>query len=416
MHYSIDRRHFIRTGSALLALPWLESLAGAAETPRPRRMVAVCTAFGLYGPALFPETAGREYKPSEYLQILSDLRSDFTIFSGISHPDIGGDHASESCFLTAAKRPRSPGFRNSVSMDYLAAKHVGNATRFPLLSLATDSVAPLTRTQSGAPVGAEYSPSRLYARMFLAGRPKEIEKELVRLQQGQSILDHMGERLSSLKKRLSVGDQRQLSDYTEAIREMEKRLHANEEWVKRPKPKVDEPKPQDNPDKSDFIGRSKLMFQMIRLALQTDSTRVCSLFIRGMDLTPPIEGVKENHHGLSHHGRNPAKIKELKIVERAEMAMFRDFLLSLRNTEDGSGNLLDHTQVLIGSNLGDASGHGTTNLPILLAGGGYRHGQHIAGDRRDNTPLCNLFVTMLQRFGLETEKFGSSTGHMNDLL
>jgi len=226
----------------------------------------------------------------------------------------------------------------------------------------------------------------------------------------------MGGRLNSLEGRLSRNDKQQLADYTEAVREMEKRLHASEAWVRKPKPKVDAPKPSDNNDKSDFIGRANLMFNMIRLALMTDSTRVCSLFIRGMDLTPPIEGVKENHHGLSHHGRNPAKIKELKIVEKAEVACFRDFLLSLKNTSAGDGNLLDHTQVLIGSNLGDASGHGTTNLPILLAGGGFRHGKHVAGDRKKNTPLCNLFVTMMQRFGMEVDSFGSSTSTMNDLL
>ncbi|MEX0867257.1 MAG: DUF1552 domain-containing protein [Pirellulales bacterium] len=415
MQYSINRRHFLRTSGAVLALPWLESLAGAAEPTPPRRMVSVCTAFGLYGPSLFPSTAGRDYSPSEYLKILAELRGDYTIFSGISHPDIGGDHASEACFLTAAKQPRRPGFRNTVSMDFLAARHVAGATRIPLLSLSTDDAGGLTHSQSGAPIRADWSPSKLYARMFLAGKATEVEAELQRLKNGQSILDRMQDRFDALTPRLSHRDQQQLADYTEAVREMEKQLHAGEQWVHRPKPTVDEPPPQDNPDKSDFIGRSKLMFQLIRLALQTDSTRVCSLFIRGMDLTPPIEGVKENHHGLSHHGRNPAKLAELKLVEQAEMQAFREFLVDLRQTSEGAGSLLDHTQVLIGSNLGDASGHGTTNLPIILAGGGWKHGQHIAGDTKNNTPLCNLFVSMMQRFGMEIDAFGSSSGTMNGL-
>ena len=157
------------------------------------------------------------------------------------------------------------------------------------------------------------------------------------------------------------------------------------------------------------------MLKLIRLALQTDSTRVVSLFIRGMDEKPPIEGVTEGHHGLTHHGHNPAKIEQLRIVERLEMSVFRDFLVALRDTQEAGQSLLDSTQVLIGSNLGDASSHGTTNLPILLAGGGYRHGQHIEGDRKQNTPLCNLFVSMLQRFGVETNSFGSSTNTMNGL-
>ncbi len=410
------RRRFIQTTSALLALPWMESLAVAGEAAPPRRMVNVCTGFGLYGPSFFPEKAGRDYESSEYLKILDDLRDQFTVFSGISHPEIGGDHASEACFLTSAKHPTAGGFRNTVSLDYIAAKHVGNATRFPLLSLRTqDGGAELTYTASGASVPSLDKPSQVFARMFLAGNPQEVQQEMARLKRGQSVLDRMGDRFAALNTRLSKLDQQQLADYTEAVRDMEKQLHADEAWVMRPKPVVAEPAPSDAIDRADSIGRARLMFNLARLALQTDSTRVISIFIRGMDLKPPIAGVTEDHHGLSHHGRNPAKIEQLRIIERTEMTAFRDFLLALKNTKEAGGSLLDQTQVLIGSNLGDASGHGTSNLPILLAGGGYRHGQHIAGDVKNNTPLANLFVTMLQRFGVGTDRFGSSTGTMNGL-
>src|SRR5262249_31958449 len=162
--------------------------------------------------------------------------------------------------------------------------------------------------------------------------------------------------------------------------------------------------------RSDSIGRAKILFQLARLAVQTDSTRVVSIFIKGMDEKPPIPGINEGHHGLTHHGHNPSKIEQLKIVEKLKMAAFRDLLVSLRDTKEGAGSLLDSTQVLIGSNLGDASGHGTTNLPILLAGGGYKHGQHIAGDVKNNTPLAKLYVNMLQKFGVATDKFGSGYG------
>ena len=155
--------------------------------------------------------------------------------------------------------------------------------------------------------------------------------------------------------------------------------------------------------------------QLAKLAVQSDSTRVVSIFIKGMDSKPPIKGVTEGHHGLSHHGRNPDKIKQLKIIEKVKMTAMRDFIASLRDTKEGGGSLLDSTQVLIGSNLGDASGHGTTNLPILLVGGGYKHGQHIAGDAKSNTPLGKLFVNMLQKFGVETDKFGSGSGTIADL-
>ena len=413
---SLSRRQFIRAGSALVALPWLETFARAGEPPAPRRLVCVCTGFGLYGPSFFPAKAGRDYQPSEYIKILDDVRDQLTVFSGISHPEIGGDHASEACFLTSAKHPTAGGFRNTVSLDYLAAKHVGNATRFPLLSLRTqDGGSALTYTTSGAGVPPLDKPSQIFSQMFLAGSPKQVQQEMARLKRGQSILDRMGDRFASLNSRLSARDQQQVTDYTDAVRDMEKQLHADEAWVLRPKPVVTEPPPTDATDRADTIGRARLMFNLTRLALQTDSTRVVSIFIRGMDLRPPIEGVTEDHHGLSHHGRNPAKIDQLRIIERAEMTAFRDFLVALRNVKDGDGTLLDHTQVLIGSNLGDASGHGTTNLPILLAGGGYRHGQHIAGDPQNNTPLGNLFVTMLQRFGMEADRFGSSTGTINGL-
>ena len=196
---------------------------------------------------------------------------------------------------------------------------------------------------------------------------------------------------------------------------MEKQLHADEAWALRPKPVVSEKAPPDSKDKSDAVGRAAAMGRLARLALQTDSTRVVSLFIRGMDLKPPIAGVNEDHHGLSHHGRNQAKIDQLRIIERTEMSAFRDFLVSLRDTKEAGGTLLDQTQVLIGSNLGDASGHGTSNLPILLAGGGWKHGTHIAGDRDHNTPLGKLFVSMLQRFGVEADSFGSGTGTIDGL-
>ena len=420
MTLATNRRAFLKAGSAVLALPWLESLCQGKETSPPSRLVSICTGFGLYGPAFFPANpqTGNDYQTSEYLKVLDGLRDQFTVFSGISHPEIGGDHASESCFLTAAKHPRRPGFRNTVSMDYLAAKHVGTATRFPLLTLCTDDGgARLSYSHSGAAISSEYSPSRLFQKLFLEGNKKQIDAEIYRLEQGKSVLDRMNQRFSSLRPKLSVRDQQQLADYTEAVREMEKQLHANREWINKPKPQVNQDKPTDIGDRSDVMGRARLMLQMVKLAVQTDSTRVCTLMIRGMDLTPPIEGITVNHHDLSHHGNNKTKIKDLKVIETVEMGVFRDFLQSLRDTKEAGGTLLDHTQVLVGSNLGDASGHGTSNLPILLAGGGWKHGQHVAGDRNPskNTPLCNLFVSMMQRFGLEIDSFGSSTGTINGL-
>lgn len=409
------RRRFLKAGSVALALPWLETFARGEDRSPPKRVVAICTSFGLYGPAFFPARAGRDYEPSEYLAVLGDLRSQFTVFSGISHPDIGGDHASEACFLTSAKHPTRPGFRNTISLDTLAAKQVAGSTRFPLMTLSTQDGSPLTYSPTGAGIPALSKPSEIYARMFLAGNKNDVDKELTRLRRGRSMLDRMTERLNELRKTVSALDQQQLADYAEAVRDLEKQLVADELWVNRPKPKSEEPAPSDALDRADTIGRARVLMQLAKLALQSDSTRIVSLFIRGMDEKPPIDGIQEGHHGLTHHGRNPQKIEQLKIVEKAKMTGFRDFLRSLRDTKEGSATLLDATQVLIGSNLGDASGHGTTNLPILLAGGGWKHGQHIAGDVKQNTPLAKLYVSMLQKFGVETDHFGSGKGTLTEL-
>ena len=345
------RRQFLQSSSVCLALPWLETFARADETAPPKRIVNICTSFGLYGPAFFPEKPGKDYEPSEYLTPFNDLRDQYTVFSGISHPEIGGDHASEACFLTSARHPTQGGFRNTVSFDYVAAKHVAGATRFPLLTLSTLDASPLTYTPSGAGVPALSRPSEIFARMFLAGNKNDVEKELARLKRGQSVLDRMGDRFGELKKSLSQNDQQQIADYTEAVRDMERQLQADEAWVNRPKPVVDEPQPTEGypspfSDRSDSIGRARVLLGLIRLALKTDSTRVVSLFIRGMDEKPPIAGVTEGHHGLSHHGRNPQKIEQLKIIERLEMGVFRDFLIALRDTKEAGKSLLDSTQVI----------------------------------------------------------------------
>jgi len=420
MYSSVARRDVLRAGCGVLALPWLESFAAANAEP-PKRLISVCTNFGLYGPAFFPEKSGVDYAPSEYLSILEDLRKHYTVFSGISHPDIGGDHASEACFLTSAKRPTQPGFRNTVSMDYVAAQHVGGATRFPLVNLSTSDGSPLTYTSTGAGVPAMGIPSKVYAKMFLAGSKAEVEKEVARIRRGHSVLDQMRGRISELQRTLSHRDQQQVADYAEAVRDLEAQLVSEERWVHETKPTVTEPSPNEaypSPfaDRADTIGRARVLFGLAKLAVQTDSTRVVTVYIRGSDDKPPIPGVTEGHHGVSHHGRNPQKIEQLKVIERLKMNAFKELLTSLKDTPEAGGSLLDSTQVLIGSNLGDASGHGTTNLPILLAGGGYKHGRHIAGDVKQNTPLAKLFVSMLQRFGVETDRFGSGQGTITELI
>jgi hypothetical protein len=317
----ISRRQLLQTGSVCITLPWLESLAAAAEAGPPQRMVCICTDFGLYGPAFFPQQAGKDYEPSEYLAILGDLRDRFTVFSGISHPEVGGDHSSVSCFLTGAKHIGKAGFRNSVSLDYRAAQQVGAATRLPLLNLGTANGSPLTHTPNGAGVPAIDRPSAVFTKLFLAGKKGDVEREIQRLRHGRSVLDRMADRFGALRNTVSAADRRQIDDYAEAVRALEKQLLADEEWSQRPKPTVDvespnEAYPSPFADAQDLVGRARVMLDLARLALKTDSTRVVSLFIRGAEGKPPIEGLSEAHHRLTHHGQNPVIIEQLKIVER----------------------------------------------------------------------------------------------------
>ncbi len=193
-----------------------------------------------------------------------------------------------------------------------------------------------------------------------------------------------------------------MSEYFHSVREMEQRLAKTEEWEQKPKP-------QDIADDKDLIGRMQLLFDLVPLALQTDSTRLITILVQGRNDVPPVPGVSIDHHNLSHHGQDEAKIAQLKLIEEAEMHAAARLLGSLKAKEEGAGALLDSSMVLFGSNLGNANAHDTHNLPVILAGGGFKHGQHLALDAQNNVPLSNLYVQMLQRMGVETDAFGSST-------
>ena len=189
----------------------------------------------------------------------------------------------------------------------------------------------------------------------------------------------------------------------------------DESWARKPKPKIDVKPPQDIQNAADLIGRTRLLFDLSHLALQTDSTRLITIMLAGNTQVPPIDGVSLGHHDLSHHGKDPSKLSQLQIVEQETMKTVRDLLTKLQQSKEADSNLLDRTTVFLGSNLGDGSSHSTKNLPVLLAGGGFKHGQHLAFDPDNPPPLCNLFVNMLQRLGIEEDTFGTSTGTLTGL-
>lgn len=401
----------------MLGLPLLDAMtpimgraAKSGVRQSPKRFVAACATLGFHGPFLFPTAAGRDYELTPYLQTLKDHRNDFTVFSGLSHPEQQGNngHASELTWLTSAQRPGLAGFRNTVSLDQFIAEKIGIETRFPYLALSTSGRS-MSWTSNGVEIPGETSATRLFKSLFIEGAAAEVAGEMRQLQRGRSILDTVLGEARKLEREIGPRDRQKVDEYLTAVRDLETRLQQSQEWVKRPKPAIDASLPQDIADRNDAIGRQKLMNEMIVLALQTDSTRTITFQLSGMNAVPTIPGVKNDWHNLSHHGKDPAKIDELRVIEEAEFAAFGEFLTRLKSVEENGRPLLDHTAVLFGSNLGNASSHDWHNVPTIVAGGGFRHGQHIAHDEKDNTPLANLLVALAQQMGLETDRFGSST-------
>jgi hypothetical protein len=380
----------------------------------PRRMVCICTNYGLYGPALFPENTGRDYTLSPYLKILKEHRNDFTLFSGISHPNQAGacGHSSEMTWLTSAANPGLSGFRNTISVDQLVAEKTGFETRYPSLVLGTGSagINSISYTRSGVMIPAESKPSKVFAKLFLNGTPDEIKGQMQKLQEGRSIMDSVQGQAKTFGRRVGTADRAKLDEYYTSVREMELRFAKAQEWVQKPKPTVDAAQPKDITDERDLIGRLRLLLDLVPLAVQTDSTRLFTIMVQGLPSAPLVPGVSIDHHGLSHHGKEPGKVEQLRRIEEAQFAAVRDLIAALAKKEEAGRRLLDSTMVMFGSNLGNANSHEPTNLNIVLAGGGFKHAGHVAFDQKNNTPLSNLFVTMLQRMNIETDRFGSSEG------
>jgi hypothetical protein len=416
MNSTLSRRTFLRSSGVSLALPFLDAMWGrralAAEAVPPKRLVTICASLGIYGPDFFPTEAGEGYKSTSYLETLKAHRGDFSILSNLSNPDQNGrdGHSSELTWLTGARHPGLGGFRNTISVDQFIAEKIGYETRYPSLQWNTGGGNSQSYTRSGVMIPAESRPSKIFAKLFLDGTPDEIKTQMRKLHEGRSIMDTVGEEAKRLEKRFGSADRDKLDEYFTSVREMEQRLQKAEAWVQKPKPKVDAQPPKDLQDEKDLIGRMNLLFDLVPLAFQTDSTRLITIMVQGRGDVPTIPGVKADHHNLSHHGQDPEKIAQLRLIETAQMTALNDLLDRLKAKKEGAKNLLDSTAVFYGSNLGNANSHDWHNLPLLLAGAGFKHGRHITGDAKNNTPMCNLFVRLMQNMGIETDTFGTSTG------
>ena len=413
----LNRRTLLRGTGVALSIPWLtamqRALAAKPAPPTTRRFVSMTLGLGLVADNLNPIESGRDYKPSRYLKNIMDMKDNFTVVSGASHPGVGGGHRAEASLLTA--NPVGSSGRNTISIDQYMAKRLGGKTRFPSLVLGSSGSDSPSYTESGAMIPAQTSPAKLFTQLFVDDSPAEQARQAQRVRQGRSIMDLVRDDAKRLSTQLGKGDQQRLQNYFDSVRDLEHRLAESEAWSTRPKPKVKMKKPVDIGNNADFVGRQKLMNDVIRLALETDSTRFITYHLGTGTGVVPIDGVEEGYHSLSHHGLDEDKLDQLALVEESIVETWGQFLRDLADVKEANGNLLDHTSILLTSNLGNASSHDNRNMPVMLAGGGFRHGQHLAFNTQKNYPLPNLFVSVLQRLGMETDNFASSTGRLTGL-
>ncbi len=424
VHFSLtrplSRRAALRAAGVSLGLPMLDAMTPAfastasSASPKARRFVGVSLALGLHNPHLVPEGKGRDYQPSTYLKPLQDIRDKFTVVSGSSHPGVEGGHTAEGSIFSACPNSRGVTARNTISLDQLMAKHLGHETRFPSLVLNTGSETSPSYTENGAMIPAQNDPIKLFAQLFVDDSKEEQDRQADLIRSGRSVMDVVNAEATALRKELGKGDQEKLDGWFTSVRELEQRLQANEEWVRSPKPKIASGPPK-NIDRNNTITIERAMLEIVYLALQTDSTRFVTLHVPGNAKVNNLEGVDQGYHGLSHHGRDDEKIEQLAIVEQAVINEWADFLRKLKAADTERGNLLDETMVLLTSNLGNASSHDNRNMPVLFAGGGFKHGQHLAFDQKKNYPLPNLYLDSLHQLGLQMETFATSGGGMTGL-
>ncbi len=411
------RRNLLKSAAVCLPLPFLESFGDEKPKVPPKRMFSICQDLSFIPRHFFPKESGKDYKPSLYLDKIKNFKDHFTVFSGLSHPGVDGGHRADKSFLTGATQPGRASFRNSISLDQVIANEIGHKTRFRHFSLSINDARSLSYTQAGVEIPTIQNANQLFDKMFLQGPAKDVEKQKQKLRRKASILDLvMGQSKSVLKKAGSI-DRDKLDQYQTAVRSLEQRLYEQEAWEDKPKPKVEQTLSQYPEDKKEYFKMIDLMNDISTLAFQTDSTRAITLFIGSVKTDGLIfkDGTtSSDYHNISHHGKSENKLEQLKKAELAHMNCIKGLLTGLQNVQEQGGTLLDNTMVLYGSNMGDANIHNNKNLPILLAGGGFKHGQHLKYNQDVNEPLANLFLSMLHQMGLHHKQFSSSKGPLKN--
>jgi len=425
-----------------MALPMLEAMAPAisraasvvAPSGPPRRMAFIFVPNGVNMADWTPRTVGPEFELPAILEPLNSVKEDLLVLSGLAHDkarphgDGGGDHARGSAtFLTGCQARKTHGadIRVGVSVDQAAAAVIGKATRLPSIELGCDRGQQAGDCDSGyscaysfniswktesSPMPAEVRPRLAFERLFSNGSTTEMSESRIRRERyRKSILDFVLDDANRLKANLGSNDQRKLDEYLSAVRELEARIEQSEKFAAAlpdyAKPAAGIPK--------DYQLQMRLMFDLQALAFQTDTTRISTFILAhdGSNRPYPFIDVKEGHHELSHHGGDKAKKEKIARINRFHITQLAYFLEKLKSIKEGHGNLLDNCMIVYGSGIGDGDRHNHDDLPVLLAGrggGSIRTGRHIRFEKE--TPMTNLYLSMLERMGAPRERLGDSTG------
>ena len=407
------RRQFLKAAGVAVALPYLESHAASDPSGGGKRMRLVCisSALGMNPEAFFPESFDRGYALPPTLKSLTPLRDDFTVFSHMDHPGIYTKHGAMNSLLSGVDAKQAgPG--ENISVDQVAASHVGYQTRFPSVHISLGGSQGMSWTESGIKVREESDPLDLFRELFVNDPEAARKARKADLEQQASVLDLVRGQAKRLESSINASDRAKLDEYLTAIRESESKIQGMQRWQNVPKPNVQFDETVHAHGSMDYATLSPLMFDLLYLAIQSDSSRVFTAGFGMHNHVIELDGVSIGYHGLTHHGRLPEKLRQLRIIDAFYIEQMARFMTKLKSTNTERGNLLDETMVFFGSGLGDASRHSNRDLPLILAGGGFQHGSHIDAMQKSGhqTPLNNLFTTMLQHFGVEIDRFNNATG------
>lgn len=398
-----------------MALPLMESAApramAATSAKRPRRILAIGNHLGFYPPAFFPEKAGADYVSSQTLKNIERHRKDFTVFSNLDDGAHGG-HSGVHAFLSGGiRKEESGGFpEKNISLDQVAAEYSGSTARFPSINAGLGEGTDMCWNRTGVRIPPINNPARLFEALFVERSKSERDLERTRLEHRGSVLDALRESAKSLHGNLSNADRDKLDQYLTSVRDVESRLQMSEVWLDKPKPRP-AIAPVTDEDRM-HIEELPLFFDLLTLALQTNSTRVATFEIPMGFTTSDLDNVSSGYHGLSHHSKGESKLEQLKVVEDYIFSQIDRLFDGLREAR-----IFNDTLVVIGSGMSDGSTHSNKNLPVLLAGGGLKHQGHIISpaDKHRRVPLSNLWLSSLQWFGVERERFGKSTGTFSQM-